>query len=69
MSGAGDRIADTLKLSRPAHRALAAAGIETFADLAGWVRQDVADLHGIGPKSFVELDPAMVERGLDYRAP
>ncbi|MBJ3786867.1 DNA-directed RNA polymerase subunit alpha C-terminal domain-containing protein [Devosia sediminis] len=66
MSGAGDRIADTLKLSRPAHRALEHAGIVTFADLTRWTRKDVADLHGIGPKSFIELDPAMAERGLGY---
>ena len=68
MSGAGDKIADVLKLSRPAHRALEAAGIATFADLGQWTRKGIADLHGIGPKSFVELDPAMAERGLGYRA-
>ena len=62
----GDRIADTLKLSRPAQRALANAGIVTFSDLATWTRGAVADLHGIGPKSFVELDPALAERGLTY---
>ncbi|SMQ72989.1 RNA polymerase, alpha chain C terminal domain [Devosia lucknowensis] len=62
-----DPIADTLKLSRPAHRALLHAGIVTFADLAQWSRPDVAALHGIGPKSFVELDPALAERGLGYR--
>lgn len=69
MNPGSDRIADTLKLSRPAQRALAAAGIETFADLATWPRHRVADLHGIGPKSFVELDPALAERGLSYEAP
>lgn len=61
-----DRIAEALKLSRPAHRALASAGIVTFADLSRWKRSDVSDLHGIGPKSFVELDPALAERGLAY---
>ncbi|MCP8884520.1 hypothetical protein NIM87_13460 [Devosia sp. XJ19-1] len=69
MSAATDRIADSVKLSRPAQRALAAAGIITFADLALWVRQDVADLHGIGPKSFVELEPAMSARGLSFKSP
>ncbi|UYN98120.1 MAG: hypothetical protein KIT02_08995 [Devosia sp.] len=64
-----DRIADCLKLSRPAHAALAHAGIATFADLTQWTRKAVADLHGIGPKSFVELDPAMAERGLGYKSP
>ncbi|MHA6297110.1 helix-hairpin-helix domain-containing protein [Devosia sp. CAU 1758] len=69
MSSSADRIADTLTLSRPAHRALAAAGIISFADLTSWTRKDVAELHGIGPKSFVELDPAMAARGLDYKTP
>ena len=69
MSKPEDPIAVTLKLSRPAHRALSAAGIITFADLAQWTRKSVADLHGVGPKSFVELDPALKARGLDYKAP
>jgi len=69
MSKRDDPIVGTLKLTRPAHRALAAAGIVTFADLAQWTRRDVADPHGVGPKSFVELDPAMKARGLDYKAP
>lgn len=69
MSQANDRISETLKLSRPAQRALEAAGIVTFADLALRTRAEVAGLHGIGPKSFVTLDPAMAVRGLDYRAP
>lgn len=67
MSQTSDRIADCLKLSRPAQRALAHAGIVTFADLAQWTREAVADLHGIGPKSFVELDPALSDRGLEYK--
>lgn len=66
MSTADDTIAATLKLSRPALRALAAAGIVSFADLSQWTRTAVAALHGIGPKSFVELDPAMAQRGLTY---
>lgn len=68
MSKASERIADCLKLSRPAYRALSAAGIVTFADLALWRREDIAGLHGIGPKSFVALDPAMAEHGLEFRS-
>ena len=67
MTAPSDRIADTLKLSRPAHRALAAANIVTFADAATWTRKAIADLHGIGPKTFTELDPDMAERGLTYK--
>ncbi len=69
MTAAADRIAERLTLSRPAQRALAAAGIVSFVDLSNWTRKDIAALHGIGPKSLVELDPAMAVRGLDYKAP
>lgn len=68
MTAASDRIAETVKLSRPALQALAAAGIATFADLANWTRKDIASLHGIGPKTFVLLDPAMTERGVTFKA-
>jgi hypothetical protein len=68
MTAASDRIAETVKLSRPTHQALAAAGIATFADLANWTRTDVENLHGIGPKTFVFLDPAMAERGVTFKA-
>ena len=69
MSTADDTLAATLKPSRPAQRAQAAAGSVRFADLSQWTRAAVAALHGIGPKSLVELDPAMKARGLDYKAP
>lgn len=64
-----DALAGTVKLSRPAHGALAHAGIRTFADLAKWTQKDVAALHGVGPKSFPELTAALTERGLAFRQP
>lgn len=63
-----DRIDETLKLSRPAHAALRQAGIVTFADLRGWTRDGVARLHGIGPKSFVSLEPAMAARSVAFKS-
>jgi predicted flap endonuclease-1-like 5' DNA nuclease len=68
VTAAFDRIADTVKLSRPAQRALATAGIVTYADLSKWTRRDLANLHGIGPKTFMFLEPAMNERGVAFRA-
>ena len=64
-----DTLAGMVKLSRPAHRALAQAGIVTFADLATWTQEDVAALHGIGPGSFPELTAALAARGLAFRQP
>ena len=63
----GDLIAGTVKLSKPAHRALAHAGIVSFADLAGWTQRDVAALHGIGPSAFPELLAALAARGLAFK--
>jgi hypothetical protein len=67
MTAASDHIADTVKLSRPAHQALTATGIVTYADLGKWTRKQLADLHGIGPKTFVFLEPAMNERGVAFK--
>lgn len=67
MTAAADRIVETVKLSRPAHQALAAEVIVTFADLANWTCKDIAQLHGIGPKTFVFLEPAMAERGVTFK--
>lgn len=64
---AEDALAGTVKLSRPAHGALAHAGIITFAELATWRQKDVAALHGIGPKAFPELIAALAERGLAFK--
>ena len=64
-----DPIAGSVKLSKPAHRALAGAGIVTFADLSGWTQRDVAALHGVGPATFVELLPAMEARGVAFGSP
>ena len=67
MTAATDQIAGTVKLSRPAQRALAAAGIVTYADLATWTRKEIADLHGVGAKTFVFLEPAMKARGVSFK--
>lgn len=68
MTAATDRIAETVKLSRPARQALAAAGIVTYADLVKWTRDGIAGLHGVGPKTFVFLEPAMKARGVSFKA-
>ena len=67
MSTPADSIVETVKLSKPAQRALAAAGIVTFADLRTWSRADVAALHGIGPTAFRGLEPAMRARGVAFK--
>lgn len=65
----GDLLEGSVKLSKPAHRALAQAGITTFAELSRWTEKDAAALHGVGPKAFPELIAALKARGLSFRAP
>lgn len=52
------------KVSAPAARALAAAGIETLEDVAATDRSELARLHGMGPKALAQLDAALTEAGL-----
>ena len=52
------------RISAPATRALAAAGIETLEDVAAADRTELARLHGMGPKALAQLDEALAEAGL-----
>ncbi len=55
-----------VKLSAPARRALAGAGIETLADLARHTEREVLALHGMGPASIPTLRQALAEAGLAF---
>lgn len=46
----------------PALRALASAGIRSMHDLARWDTNDLAALHGMGPKAL-----QILQRGLEER--
>ena len=54
------------RLSQPAQRALASAGITCLEDLANFKEKDVAKLHGLGPGAMVRLRGKMAEHGLDF---
>lgn len=55
-------------LGRPAERALAAAGISDLADLTRHSREEIAALHGIGPRALGVLTAALAAHGLAFRA-
>ncbi len=55
-----------VKLSAPARRALAGAGIVTLDDLAGWSEKDVLGLHGMGAASMPTLRSALAEAGRSF---
>lgn len=46
-------------LAAPARRSLAAAGLETLEDVAGYDRAELARLHGMGPRALDILDEAL----------
>jgi len=46
----------------PALRALASAGVRSMQDLANWSEQDIAALHGMGPKALQILRQGPAEK-------
>ena len=57
------------KLSRPARQALDAAGYTRLEQLAEVSEAEILRLHGMGPKSIVQLRQALHERGLSFARP
>lgn len=54
-------------VSGPALRALKGAGIRSLVDLATWTEQELADLHGMGPKALGVLKAALEAQGRGLR--
>lgn len=55
-------------IGRPAARALLAAGLCSWADLAAVSRADAEALHGVGPKALTALDEGLRSHWLTWRA-
>jgi hypothetical protein len=55
-------------LAAPARRALESAGLESLEDVARFPRDELAALHGMGPKALRLLDDALAAVGLDDRS-
>lgn len=55
-------------LAKPAHRALARAGIDSLEALAGRTEKELAALHGLGPNGIAALKAALAAKGLALRA-
>lgn len=56
-------------LSRPATRALTAAGYLTLASLSGASARDLLKLHGVGPSAIPVIANALSSAGLAPLAP
>ncbi|GAA1349557.1 hypothetical protein GCM10009636_06660 [Arthrobacter koreensis] len=52
------------RIGAPASRGLGAAGFTALRQLAGMRRQELARLHGVGPKALDLIEAALNEHGL-----
>jgi DNA repair protein RadC len=59
---------DLPKLSAPAARALANAGIQNLRQLSNFSEGEVKRLHGIGPNALAKLRAALKAKGLWFAA-
>jgi DNA-directed RNA polymerase alpha subunit len=59
-------LSDLPKLSAPAQRALAGAGIQNLQQLARFSESQIKELHGIGPNALKELGRALKAKGLSF---
>jgi len=55
------------RIGTPASRGLGAAGFTTLRQLAGIPREDLAKLHGVGPKALNIIEAALNEYGLGLK--
>ena len=53
------------RIGAPATRALHNAGLTTLRQVADVPRQELAALHGMGPKALGIIDEALAEHGLE----
>lgn len=58
---------DLPKLSAPAQRALAAAGVQHLKDLTKFSEAEVKKWHGVGPNAMEQLHGAMKKQGLSFK--
>jgi len=55
-------------LAQPAQRALAAAGIQSLADVAARTEAELRQLHGLGPNALRRLQEALAAEGRTFAA-
>lgn len=58
---------DLPKLSQPARRALAGAGIRSLEQVASYGEKEIRQLHGVGPNTLETLRAALAARGLTFK--
>ena len=58
----------TIKISKPAHRALQGASIETLEQLTHYREEELLALHGFGRKGLEILKRTLAEHGLSFKS-
>jgi hypothetical protein len=56
------------KLSQPALRALAGAGIKNLQQLSKFSEKEISNLHGMGPSGIVALKAVLKAKGLSFKS-
>jgi DNA uptake protein ComE-like DNA-binding protein len=54
-------------LAAPALRALQQANINTLMDLQHWSKEELAKLHGMGPKAIARIETVCKQEGTGFR--
>lgn len=54
------------KLSQPAQRALAVAGVQRLGQLTRFTEKQVSEWHGIGPNALAQLRDALRAKGWSF---
>ena len=55
------------KLSAPAQRALASAGVSSLEDVAKFTKIEILGLHGVGKSTILHLEEALRTAGLGFK--
>jgi len=66
MKKADPQKSDLPNIGQPAHRALAAAGVQKLRQLTKFSEAEVKQWHGVGPKAILLLRRALAEKGLSF---
>jgi hypothetical protein len=57
----------TIKIGKPAQRALELAGINSFLQLCDYSKEEILAFHGVGPKAVGILDEILIKEGYSFK--
>lgn len=57
----------TIKIGKPAQRALELAEINSFLQLCDYSKEEILVLHGVGPRAVGILDEILIKEGYSFK--